>query len=74
MIISNKKHEFTIDIVKKYFADRFHIVFGHRENYEAKPDPTSVLEVIDNFNILKSMLFKTKIDLDITIKEKESIS
>ena len=27
--------------------------------------------VIDNFNILKSMLFKTKIDLDITIKEKE---
>ncbi len=53
-VVSNKKHEFTIDIVKKYFGDRFHIVFGHRENYEAKPDPTSVLEVIDNFNILKS--------------------
>ena len=53
-VVSNKKHEFTIEIVKKYFGDRFDIVFGHRENYKAKPDPTSVLEVIEKFNILKS--------------------
>ena len=53
-VVSNKKHEFTIEIVKKYFEDRFDIVFGHRENYKEKPDPTSVLEVIEKLNILKS--------------------
>ena len=53
-VVSNKKHEFTIEIVKKYFGDRFDIVFGHRENYKEKPDPASVLEVIAKLNILKS--------------------
>ena len=53
-VVSNKKHEFTIEIVEKYFEDRFDIVFGHRENYKEKPDPTSVLEVIEKLNILKS--------------------
>lgn len=53
-VVSNKKHEFTVEIVKKYFDDRFDIVFGHRDSYKEKPDPTSVLEVIDKFNILKS--------------------
>ena len=53
-VVSNKKHEFTMGIVKKYFGDRFDIVFGHRDNYKEKPDPSSVLEVIDKFNILKS--------------------
>lgn len=53
-VVSNKKHEFTMEIVKKYFGNRFDIVFGHRDNYKEKPDPSSVLEVIDKFNILKS--------------------
>lgn len=53
-VVSNKKHEFTMQIVEKYFGDRFDIVFGHRESYKAKPDPVSVLEVIDKFNILKN--------------------
>jgi len=53
-VVSNKKHEFAMEIVEKYFGDRFDIVFGHRDKYKEKPDPTSVLEVIDKFNILKS--------------------
>lgn len=52
-VVSNKKHDFTIEIVKKYFGERFDIVIGHRDNYKAKPDPESVLEVINKFNILK---------------------
>ncbi|MDV4149584.1 HAD-IIIA family hydrolase [Clostridium sp. AL.422] len=52
-VVSNKKHEFTMEIVKKYFGDKFDIVFGHRANYKEKPDPASVLEVIDKLNILK---------------------
>ena len=43
-----------MQIVEKYFGDRFDIVFGHRESYKAKPDQVSVLEVIDKFNILKN--------------------
>lgn len=53
-VVSNKKHEFTIEIVNKYFGDRFDIVFGHRENYKEKPDPSSVLEIIENLDVLKS--------------------
>lgn len=52
-VVSNKKHDFTIDIVKKYFGERFDIVFGHRDNYKEKPDPASVLEVIKDFNVSK---------------------
>lgn len=53
-VVSNKKHEFTIEIVNKYFGDRFDIVFGHRENYKEKPDPSSVLEIIEKLDVLKS--------------------
>ena len=52
-VVSNKKHEFAIEIVKKYFGDRLNVILGHRENYNAKPDPVSVLEIIDKFNVLK---------------------
>lgn len=52
-LVSNKQHEFTIEIIKRYFGDRFDIVFGHRSNYKAKPDPVSVLEVINIFNTPK---------------------
>ena len=52
-VVSNKKHDFTLEIIHKYFSDRFKIVLGLRENYKAKPDPTSVLEVIDEFGISK---------------------
>lgn len=52
-VVSNKQHDFTLEMIKKYFGCRFKAVFGHRENYKAKPDPTTVLEVIDSFNISK---------------------
>ena len=53
-VVSNKKHEFTLEIVKKYFGNKFDMVIGHRENYKEKPDPTSVLEVLEEFSIEKS--------------------
>lgn len=52
-IVSNKPHEFAIDIAKKYFGDRVDMVFGHRQGYATKPDPVSVLEVINTFGIKK---------------------
>ncbi|MCF0148768.1 MAG: HAD family hydrolase [Clostridium sp.] len=53
-VVSNKQHDFTIEIVNKYFGNRFNIVFGHRENYKEKPDPTSVLEMIEILGASKS--------------------
>lgn len=52
-IVSNKPHEFAIDIAKKYFGDRVDMVFGHRQGYETKPDPVTVLEVINTFGMEK---------------------
>lgn len=52
-VVSNKKHDFTLEIIHKYFSDRFKLVLGLRENYKAKPDPTSLLEVINEFGISK---------------------
>lgn len=53
-VVSNKQHEFAQVIVEKYFSGIFDIVYGHRENYLPKPDPTTVLEVLHYFNIDKS--------------------
>lgn len=52
-VVSNKPHDFAVDIVNKYFKDKFNIVFGKRKDYPAKPDPISVLEVIDKLNATK---------------------
>lgn len=52
-VVSNKPHEFTTEIVKKFFGDRFDIIFGQREGYKAKPDPSAVLEVIKEFGLSK---------------------
>lgn len=52
-VVSNKQHEFTIEIVEKYFGNRFDIVLGHRTGFKAKPDPESVLEVINKSNVSK---------------------
>ncbi|MEG1870741.1 MAG: HAD family hydrolase [Peptostreptococcaceae bacterium] len=50
-VVSNKPHEFTTEVVKNYFAERFEIVYGHRKNTAEKPDPAAVLEVIESFKV-----------------------
>ena len=52
-VVSNKPHEFTVEVVKKFFGDNLHITFGHRENTPTKPNPYSVLEAMELFNIAK---------------------
>lgn len=52
-VVSNKPHKFISEIVEKYFPGVFEISFGHREGYKTKPNPQSVLEVIEKFNINK---------------------
>lgn len=50
-VVSNKPHEFTTEVVKNYFGERFEIVYGHRKNTAEKPDPAAVLEVIESFKV-----------------------
>ena len=52
-VVSNKPHEFAIEIVERYFAKSFDIVFGKREGYLAKPDPTTVIETLNYFKCKK---------------------
>ncbi|MGL4772477.1 MAG: HAD family hydrolase [Clostridium sp.] len=53
-VVSNKPHEFAGEVVKEFLGDRIVTVFGHRQGYKAKPNPDTVLEVINDFNLDKS--------------------
>lgn len=51
---SNKKNEYTINLMKKIFPDiNFIATYGERENIKNKPDPTSALEIIDLMKLNK---------------------
>lgn len=52
-VVSNKPHEFAVEIVERYFGKFFDIVFGKREGYLAKPDPTTVIETLNYFKCKK---------------------
>lgn len=52
-VVSNKPHEFTTEIVKKYFKNKIDITFGQRPNFKAKPNPETVFEVIKEFGFEK---------------------
>ncbi|MGL5315434.1 MAG: HAD family hydrolase [Peptostreptococcaceae bacterium] len=53
-IVSNKPHEFTIDVVEKFFEKTFKIVYGHRVGYPTKPEPESVLQIINEYKLDKN--------------------
>lgn len=51
-VLSNKLDHFTQPIINILFpAGTFDIVFGHREGLPLKPDPTSVLEIVQKLNL-----------------------
>lgn len=47
-VASNKYHEATVELVDKYFSEiKFKVVFGHRKNKPKKPNPTIVLDILE---------------------------
>ena len=65
-IVSNKSHEFTKKIVNHYFNDKIKIVFGQRKGYDIKPNPDTLLEVIELLNLDKDeciFIGDTEIDI-----------
>lgn len=53
-VVSNKHHELTTEMVKKYFRNKVDLVFGQRPNVEAKPNPETVFEVMREFGVEKN--------------------
>ncbi len=45
-VLSNKPHHLTVECVNKFFPNApFDVVFGHKDEFGRKPDPTSALEI-----------------------------
>jgi len=54
-VASNKVHEATTEMVKKFFPTiNFTAVFGHREGLPAKPDPLLVEEILEIAQVQQS--------------------
>lgn len=50
-VLSNKPHDFTVEIVRRFFPDvAFDEILGQREATPRKPDPTAALNIADLWN------------------------
>lgn len=51
-VLSNKPHDFTVKIVNELFPDHlFNPIQGHREGFPKKPDPTTALQIVSDWNL-----------------------
>ncbi len=52
-VLSNKPHDFTEKLAQRFFKGKVKFVSGLKDGYKAKPDPASLLEMIDDLKIKK---------------------
>ncbi len=53
-VLSNKPHADTVPLVKSHFGENtFDFVYGQREGFPRKPDPTVVFDMIENMGLTK---------------------
>ncbi|WRS26245.1 HAD family hydrolase [Oscillospiraceae bacterium MB08-C2-2] len=45
-VLSNKAHQFTVGLVENYFPGLVDVVYGQRNEYPKKPDPTVVFDIM----------------------------
>jgi len=51
-VLSNKPHPFTIEIVEALFPPHlFTPIQGHREGFPKKPDPTTALQIVNDWGL-----------------------
>ncbi len=46
-VLSNKPHEFSVPLCKRFFGDRLRFVHGQRQGYPRKPDRRLVTELLE---------------------------
>lgn len=65
-VLSNKADGFVQEIVQQHFPDTFDIVMGLQEGIPAKPDPTSLLQVLRQMDVVaEDTLYCGDSDIDI---------
>lgn len=50
-VFSNKTHSATVEIINEIFPDIMEVTMGRREGYPVKPDPTTLLEIMDSCGV-----------------------
>ncbi len=52
-VLSNKPHNITTEVCKKFFDGKFECVFGHRPEVAKKPDPFMLNQIISDMGLTK---------------------
>ncbi len=56
-VLSNKPEDQVMSVIQSYFPDiRFSLVFGKRDEYPLKPDPTSLYVIIEELGVPKDRI------------------
>jgi len=51
-VLSNKPHDFTVEVVKKYFGGiKFDVIMGESKSCPKKPDPSGAIGIAEKLNI-----------------------
>ncbi len=53
-VLSNKPHNITTEVCKKFFDGKFECVYGHRPEVAKKPDPFMLNKIIEDMGVLHS--------------------
>ena len=53
-VLSNKPHEFTVELAQRYFPGMIDIAYGQRDDIPRKPDPAALTMLLDEFNLKKA--------------------
>lgn len=74
-LLSNKPHEDTLRVVDHYFGlQYFDIVLGQREGVPIKPNPTALLEIVEQLHMKKEdCLFVGDSDVDMLTADNAQI-
>jgi len=67
-VLSNKPNDFTKSLASSFFKDKIKTVYGLQDGYEAKPDPVTLLEIINGLGLEKSeciYIGDTEIDIQV---------
>jgi len=67
-VLSNKTHDNTITLCERFFIDKIKYSSGLKDGFNAKPDPASLLAIMDDLNIKKEdciYIGDTEIDIQV---------
>ncbi len=67
-VLSNKPHDYTLKLCERFFYDKIQFVSGLKDGCGAKPDPASLLGIIQDMNLNKAECIyvgDTEIDIQV---------